>query len=284
MNEDYSDEYRENTLEYCHPPVRLQEKQNAFSYLSLFETPFWTDRIEDVSILPKIVEHAKQSHADNSLNDATLGEYGDKMTRVGGRPKNLPYDYNDRSLESNGVSLFDDKAYEELMISLQKDCVRILSNTPENKSRDLRKDMIAVSNATTCSLRPYKRMMPHISPNNELKGMLILDSPVNSGELHVQDPAWIAKSMTSHGLDCNSFPGPEVSKRFSFNSGQIFIFPAWLEFSLINNKPAEDEDNDGIWFVLFNLASRIRSLNPSVVFSDIETQKEQPTTVLEADV
>ena len=260
--------------EYMREPLTFTDKEKeASTYHPLFEVPLWTGEIQDKKEIPSLLTHFKKSH---SASDMTVG-YGtkeDQHLHPGGRRWNI-VDSRTRvpTTQSNGINILDDGVCKSFVQTIQEECSRILKHSPEEHT--IHYDQIAISGAYVGHLPPGGCLEQTIAPNNELVGLLILETPPMTGELYFQDPAWIAKSMTSHSTTSHSFPSPEVTQQFSFDEGQFFLYPSWLPISMTNNRKVDDPDNTGIWFINLRISFRTRTLDPVVIISDVQTEAEK---------
>ena len=246
------------------------EEKEASAYYPLFEVPFWTSNIQDKKAIPAVLEHFKMSHNGSNFENAGRSRE-DQISFPAGRPWNIIQSRTRLSIpQSNGVNLLDDGYVQPFLETVKQECVRILQHSP--KDHFIHRDQLAISGAYVGFLPPGCCLEQNIAPNNELVGLLILETPPMTGELSFQDPAWITKSMTLHNADGSTFPSPEVTQDFSFDEGQIFLYPSWLPMSIANNRKVDDPTNTGIWFVSLRISTRNRFLNPAVVIHD--QQKE----------
>lgn len=258
--------------EHMREPLSFSDEEKETSaYYPLFEVPFWTGQIEDKKAIPNILPHFKKGHSSDLMGGTTVKE--DKHLFPGGRSWNIVDSRTRLSVpQSNGINIKDDSRSEEFVGEIQKECGRILQNSPENHT--ILNDQIAITGAYVNHLPAGCCLEPNIAPNNELIGLLILETPPMTGELYFQDPAWIAKTMANHSSSGGTFPSPEVTQQFSFDDGQIFLFPAWLPMSITNHRKIDDPDNTGIWFVTLRISTRTRFLDPAVIISDNQEEAE----------
>ena len=259
--------------EYMRKPLAFtDEEKKASTYYPLFEVPLWTSQIEDKEAIPQVLTHFKKAHSPDDINEG-FGSREDQHSHPGGRRWNI-VDGRTRvpMPQSNGINLLIDGDARSFVETIQKECTRILEQSPANHA--IHQDQIAISGAYVGYLPPGGCLEQTIAPNNELVGLLILETPPMTGELYFQDPAWITKSMTSHSTAGNTYPSPEVTQQFSFDAGQFFLYPSWLPVSMTNNRKVDDPSNTGIWFVNLRISLRNRILDPAVIISDAEHMAE----------
>jgi len=248
------------------------EEKEASTYYPLFEVPFWTGQMEDKKAIPDILKHFKKSHSADEMGGS--GSREDQHSFPGGRSWNIVDSRTRLSRpQSNGINITDDSRSKAFVETLQKECGRILQSSPEGHS--IFQDYVAISGAYVNHMPAGCCLEQNIAPNNELIGLLILETPPMTGELYFQDPAWIAKSMTSHNPSGGTFPSPEVTQHFSFDESQLFLFPSWMPMSMTNHRKIDDPDNTGIWFITLRISLRTRSLDPAVIISDAQEEAEE---------
>lgn len=259
--------------EYLRRPVAFtdEEKENS-TYYPLFEVPFWAGEIEDNKAVVRALDLLKPSHQRYNMSNKD-GDATDQHSFPGGRPWNI-IDSRTRAsvVDSNGINILDDETTTPFVEEIQKNITKMLQHSPEKHS--IHEDQIAISGAYVGHLPPGRCLEQTIAPNNELVGLLILETPADTGELYFQDPAWITKTMTTHHGSGSIFPSSEVTQHFAFDEGQIFLYPSWLPMSLANHRKMEDPNNTGIWFLSIRISTRIRSLNPAVIASDKQEELE----------
>lgn len=259
--------------DYLRKPLAFtDEEKKASAYYPLFEVPLWTSEIQDKEAIPQVLTHFKKAHTTNHINE-NYGSREDQHSHPGGRRWNIVDSRTRLSTpQCNAINLLDDGESRSFIKTIQKECTRILEHSPESHS--IHYDQLAISGAYVGLLPPGCCLEQTIAPNNELVGLLILETPPMTGELYFQDPAWIAKSMTSHSTAGNTYPAPEVTQQFSFDEGQFFIYPSWLPISMTNHRKIDDPANTGIWFVSLRFSLRTRILDPAVIISDTEREAE----------
>lgn len=247
------------------------EEKEASTYYPLFEVPFWTSQMEDRKAISEVLPHFKKSQAADVIGGASTKE--DQQSFPGGRSWNIVDSRTRLSMpQSNGINITDDSFCKQFLETLQKECSRILQHSPEKHT--IHHDHIAISGAYVNYLPAGCCLEQNIAPNNELIGLLILETPPMTGELYFQDPAWITKSMSSHNISGSTFPSPEVTQHFSFDESQLFLFPSWMPMSMTNHRKINDPENTGIWFMTLRISIRSRPLNPAVVISDAQEESE----------
>tara|TARA_E500000331_G_C17219338_1_gene697333 strand:+ start:498 stop:1379 length:882 start_codon:yes stop_codon:yes gene_type:complete len=247
------------------------EEKEASTYYPLFEVPFWTSQMEDRKAISEVLPHFKKSQSADVIGGASTKE--DQQSFPGGRSWNIVDSRTRLSTpQSNGNNITDDSFCKQFLETLQKECSRILQHSPEKHT--IHHDHIAISGAYVNYLPAGCCLEQNIAPNNELIGLLILETPPMTGELYFQDPAWITKSMSSHNISGSTFPSPEVTQHFSFDESQLFLFPSWMPMSMTNHRKINDPENTGIWFMTLRISIRSRPLNPAVVISDAQEESE----------
>jgi len=251
----------------------MPEEKEDSTYYPLFEVPLWTGQIKEIKEIPQILTHLKKSHNGSPMTSGG-GSREDQMSFIGGRPWNIIEAASlTRVAESNNVNLMDDSYCKQFVKNIQTACVDILQDSPSDHI--IHQDQIALTGVYAGLLPPGCALELTIVPNNELVGLLILETPPMTGELYFQDPAWITKSIVSHNVTGNSFPAPEVTQQFSFDPYQMFLYPSWLPMSMTNGRRLDDPENEGIWFAAIRLATRNRFLHPAVVTHDKDRVDEK---------
>tara|TARA_B100000579_G_scaffold219183_1_gene179241 strand:+ start:3078 stop:3959 length:882 start_codon:yes stop_codon:yes gene_type:complete len=248
------------------------EEKDASAYYPIFEVPLWTGQMSNPREITELMPHLKMSHTGSPMT--TSG--GDRMEQTsfpGGRPWSISETSTlSKVAESNCVNIMNDHECKQFVENIQKTCADILQHSPSDHI--VHRDQIALTGVYVGLLPPGCALDLNIAPNNELVGLLILETPPMTGDLYFQDPAWITKTIVNHNASGNAFPCPEVTKQFSFDPSQVFLYPSWLPMSMTNGRRLDDPENDGIWFATIRLATRNRFLHPAVVTHDEDRMHE----------
>ena len=193
---------------------------------NIFPTPYFVGKTDNSEALQSICDLAYKFK--NSAELAGLVSQGWDDNLLSSKQE----DFDEQGVTSfYSTNLLREEEWQEVAAFIYHFATNMISTVYDGKD-------IELLNMWT-TIYPQGAFVPqHIHDNSLLSGVFYAKAKPNCGDLVFTDPAWIAKNMTSRGV--NVFPTLPTKWTQPVEEGMMVLFPAWLPHQTKANKSGED--------------------------------------------